>query len=104
MEVILFNRIQIVAVLQRAEEFILLQEIQVECHQVNPDNAPVQTIMQDVVPVRILLTIHIHHHPADQAEAADHLEVPVPEADQEVQAAVIEAGDNLYETYFNPLK
>jgi hypothetical protein len=59
--------------------------------------------MQDVVPVRILLTIHIHHHPADQA-AADHLEVPVPAADQEVQAAVTEAGDNLYETYFNPLK
>jgi hypothetical protein len=111
--IILFNQIQMVAVLQRVEEFILLQEVQAECRQINPGNMQLQTIMQDVVPVRILPTIHIHH-PADQTAAdhlevtvvpvAGHLEVPVPAADQEVQAAVTEEGDNLYEMYFNPLK
>jgi hypothetical protein len=103
MEIILFSQIQIVAILQRAGEFILLQEVQAECLQINPDNVPVQTIMKDEVPVLIHPIIHIHHQ-ADQAGAVDQEVMVVPAAVQEVQAVVIEEGDNLYEMYFNPLK
>ena len=87
-EIILFNQIKIIVVLQRAGEFILLQEVQAECRQINPGNVQVQIIIQEVIPVRILPTIHIHH-PEDQAVAADHLEVPVADhLEVQVQVAV----------------
>jgi len=103
MKDIMLRQIQTIAGLQFAVEIIPVQEDHIKCRQVNPGNMLALIIPQDIVPVHILIIVRIHLHPEDLAEA-DHPEVQVPAADQEVQAvAVAGIGDNYYETLFSSL-